>query len=120
MENANAIPADKADVKITSIWTKNPPARPDNFEYTVRVDRGENPDATLSAAFLMTNMEDRPNRTKVCSTSCGDILELDGEFYLVEDMGFAKLTAAEAAKVKTLTIRETTFGLEDMKKNKLI
>jgi peptidoglycan biosynthesis protein MviN/MurJ (putative lipid II flippase) len=50
----------------------------------VRVPRAEEPFATLANAFMVTNMDDRPFGNKVCATTCGDLLELDGNFYLIE------------------------------------
>ena len=55
----------------------------------------------LNEAFALMNRWDQPERVEkhadAYSMSVGDILELNGEFYLVARIGFAPFTPAEAA-----------------------
>jgi len=107
---APAAPA-TAKVTVISIWSKDGPDSP-NPSYEVTVPRGKNEAKTLDAAFALTNRDDRPKRTEVCSTSAGDILVLDGTSYFVDWVGFKALTPAQAEAVQKLTSRDTGMGWE--------
>ncbi len=89
-------------VTIVSRWT-------DNFTYTVEVNAGE-PAAMLEQAFAMTNRDNRPLGNKVCSTSVGDLLSVDGRRYVVEPCGFVEVTAEQAEAWKKLDSRDAHMG----------
>ncbi len=120
----------KALVKIYSIWSKR--SAGDNirqYAYTVAVVRGATETTTLEAAFAATNRDDRPHGNLVCSTSVGDVMELDDKFYLVAGHGFfsmdpghgfTALTKEEADRAMLLTSRDTGCGYAYLKKNNLI
>jgi hypothetical protein len=98
-------------VMIISIWSKCPQeGYPENVRYAVTVMTGKTPRETLENAFSLTNKDDRPNPNHVCSTSSGDIMVLDGQHYLVENVGFKEITEAESEKIAKLTSRETSMG----------
>jgi len=97
-------------VTIHSIWSKQAPT--DRvFTYTVEVPEGTTVMETLENAYCMTNMDDRPRRLEVPSTTAGDIILADGQHWLVENVGYHKLTPEEVAWISTrLTSLTTTFG----------
>ena len=103
-------------VTIISIFSKWPgpegklAGRDQNVEYSVEVPAGETPEATLNAAYALTNMDDRPLGNKVCSTSAGDIMVLDGQHYFVDWEGFKKLTPKQSTAIQALTSRDTGMG----------
>ena len=106
-------------VTIYSIWTKRSAVEP-VIPYTVDVPQTSVPSA-LSGAYALTNMDNRPYGNRVCSTSCGDIMQIGAEFYLVDKFGFTSLTTDEANKIiDNLTSRDTSFGYAWMKKNNII
>lgn len=99
----------EAVVIICSIWTRrnatDVPAR-----YTVRVPVGETPTQTLEHAFVLTNRDDRPHGRSVCSTSVGDIMQLEGAHYFVDLVGFKEITPAQSLAIQRLTSRDTGMG----------
>ena len=104
-------------VTIISIWSKAPEiGRHDNYTYTVQVPRASSAQGTLEQAFLRTNVDDRPYGQECCSTTAGDMMLLDGKFYLVENTGFRFLTVPQAEAIKKLTSRDTSWGLEGLVK----
>jgi len=111
-----------AAVTIISIWTKcaELPGHENNYSYVVIVRRSGKPTHMLDAAFYLTNRDDRPLGNRVCSTSSGDIMVLDGQHYLVEDLGFHKLTLVESEQIQKLTSRDTALGYHFMAKHGLI
>jgi hypothetical protein len=113
-------------VKIISIWSKWDclegvvTGRDQNVEYDVQVPLGDTDLETLDNAFGLTNQDDRPLRHKVCSTTAGDIMVLDGQHYLVEGIGFAPITAEQSAAIQKLSSRDTSAGLAFLTKHNLI
>ena len=106
-------------ITIVSIWTK-PSATALPITYDVVVPSGSLFDM-LEAAFILTNQDDRPLGNKVCSTSSGDLMILDGEYHLVQASGFKVLSAAQAQTIMTkLTSRDTSCGFFFMRDQDLI
>jgi len=116
----------QAVVKIISIWSKisglegRLMGRNHNYEYEVTVTAAADVEDTLEAAFCATNADDRPNGNRVCSTTAGDIMVLDGQHYLVEPHGYREITEAESAQIQTLTSSDTSFGYDFMANRGLI
>jgi hypothetical protein len=108
-------------IEIISIWTKHT-ATDTPFKYNVEVllSPGDSHVDLLDKAFMATNVDNRPHRMEVCSTTEGDLMKLDGQYYLVDDVGFSPVTAEEADKISKLTARETMWGLKDMRKHNLL
>ena len=92
-------------IGIVSRWT-------DNFSYSVEVPAGTVP-AMLSNAWAKTNRDDRPLGNKVCSTSIGDLLIVDGRHFIVEPFGFTEVSAADAEAWKLVPERDAHFGFTD-------
>jgi hypothetical protein len=103
-------------VTIHSIWSKC--LHTDRvFTYSVDVPDGTTVMETLENAFCLTNMDDRPRRKEVPSTTAGDIMLASGQHYLVESCGYRKLNTSEVFHITTkLTSRETAFGYDHMVK----
>lgn len=119
--NETATLPSESQVTIISIWSKAPEiGRHDNVTYPVTVIAGASDIETLEEAFNVTNRDTRPWANKVCSTSAGDIMVINGDHYLVEGHGFRKLTAEQSAKIQTLTSRDTSFGFEFMVKHNIL
>jgi len=108
-----------AKITIHSIWSNRNPGQ-SAPSYSVEVEAGKTPEYALENAFVYTNTDERPEGRSFCSTTSGDVLEMDGCFWLAETVGFHKLTAEEAAKVLVLSSRDTSFGYADLKAHKLI
>jgi hypothetical protein len=57
--------------------------------------------ADLEEVFRLTNLWEKPElvqkHSPMCSVSVGDVLEMDGQFYLVADFGFETVNIKEAA-----------------------
>lgn len=119
-------PLKTSTVTIISIWSKIDSLegklrnRDKNVIYNVTVPTGATAEETLGAAFCLTNADDRPLHDSVCSTTAGDIMVLDTQYYLVERVGFRPVTVAEATQSQQLTSRDTSFGYDFMVKNNLI
>lgn len=111
----------KATVTIISMHSRAyrpAPALPP--QYTVEVERRDEAIITLDKAWELTNREDRPRAKEFCSTSAGDLMILDGQYYLVEGGSYHPLTPAEAEAAMKLTTRDTSWGYDDLKKHNLI
>ena len=108
-------------VKIYSIWSKRY-ATAATIKYGVMVQAPveATDEQLLSAAFQITNQDARPLRQQVCSTSCGDVMSVRGNYYLVEMVGFKAISPDEAEKIQKLTSRDTGCGYDWLKKNNLI
>lgn len=106
-------------VTILSIHSKRQ-AEDAPFTYTVQVENTANNEEMLDAAFEMTNRSDRPLGDKVCSTSPGDLMQLDDRAYLVEGGGFAMLTKNEFEQIQKLRSRDTGAGLQWLYKYNLL
>lgn len=117
---AAVIDADLVTVTIISIWSKCPERRRGNVAYSVKVPNDTEVNRVLEHAFSLTNQDDRPLSNQVCSTSCGDILVFKNEHYLVQTLGFQRLTLAESEKIQKLTSRDTGLGYDFLVKNKMI
>lgn len=106
----NSLP--KTRVTIISIWNKltnNPPGEP-AFRYDILVPKGTRKE-TLDRAYGITNVDERPLPTQVCATTAGDVMILNGKYYLVDPIGFHPLTEAEAGKIeRELSPLQTTYG----------
>jgi len=120
-----------ATVTIISIWSKweglegKLAGRDQNFQYDVQVPyEGDNIetqlDAILEGAFVMTNMDDRPNGNRCCSTTSGDIMVVNGIHFLVSPCGFNRLTVEESEAIQKLSSRDTSFGLDWMRRKGLL
>lgn len=107
-------------VHVTSMWAREP-GRENRWvpSYPVAVKTGPVGEM-LEEAFWRTNRDDRPLRNSVCSTTAGDLMRVDGRYFLVERCGFKEVSEAEACKIRTLTSRETSWGYDDMKQNGFI
>ena len=95
MNNANAA---TVPVTIISLMSR----REDTEKaprYDVQVPLGETDEETLENAFALTNRDDRPLATKVCSTSGGDIMILNGNAYSVAFIGFLPVTLESIANL---------------------
>jgi hypothetical protein len=98
-------------VTIYSLWTKHFPNH-STIEYSVKVPAAATTIDTLEKAFSRTNCQGRPRAGEFCSTTTGDVMELDGQYYLVEHIGFHALTQAEADAVIQLDCRDTCWGYD--------
>ena len=109
-------------VKITiiSINSQSEQNGRPNVQYDVEVEKQSSVNATLDAAFMLTNADNRPFGNSVCSTSTGDILIMNSRHYLVEGCGFKELTLSESLQIQKLTSRDTNFGYDFLVKQKLI
>jgi hypothetical protein len=103
-------------VTIHSVWSKE--IHTDRvFTYTVQLPDGTTVMETLENAYAATNVDNRPHRKEVPSTTAGDVILADGQHWLVEWTGFHKLTPNEAMFITSkLTSRETAFGYDRMVK----
>lgn len=125
IKNGECGPEGRAEaiVTIVSIWSKweglegKLHGRDKNFVYDVRVPREASQEATLENAFCLTNRDDRPWGARCCSTTAGDVMFLDGEYYLVAGCGFEKLSLAQFEAIEALSSRDTSFGLDFMIKH---
>lgn len=108
------------NVTIYSVWSKRE-ATQAAPRYTVEVaDTNSNINA-MEEAFEITNRPDRPNGQSVCSTSPGDVMEVNGMFYLVAGEGYQALTNEEARIIiHQLRSRDTSAGLEWLRKYDLV
>lgn len=103
-------------VTIVSIWSKidglegRLMGRDKNSVYDVEVELGASVEETLSNAYTLTNLDDRPHGRSACSTTCGDLMILDGVHYFVDGCGFKVLTEEQSAAVQALSSRDTSFG----------
>ncbi len=110
-------------VTIISIWSKidglegKLHGRDQNFQYSVRVPEGATAQQTLENAFVATNVDNRPNGRRCCSTTAGDIMILDGIHYLVAGCGFTQISLAQSEAIQKLSSRDTSFGLPFMVKH---
>jgi hypothetical protein len=93
-------------VTITSMWPTGEKAGPRTYDVFIETQPDDVDENILGRAFVLTNMDNRPLRHEVCSTSAGDFMTLNGKAYLVENMGFHRLTPAEFARFQKLTTRE--------------
>jgi hypothetical protein len=110
-------------VTIMSIWTKrNAADEPFTYSLPIILPLAEldEEQAALGAAFAATNNDDRPHGRQCCSTSAGDIMIVDGKYFLVEGHGFEPITFEQSVQIRHLTSRETSFGLQDMLDNGLV
>ena len=107
------------EIGVISIWTKRT-AEDSPVAYSVRVEEQPTQEAMLDAAFVLTNRDDRPLWRNVCSTSIGDVLVLDNQPWLVDKVGFKRLTSAQFEAVKALTSRDTSGGFDWLIKQGLI
>lgn len=99
-------------VKIHSLWTKEV-ERSVAPSYTVTVPRGATILETLENVFVATNIDSRPRGNEFCSTSSGDILEVQGAFFLVEGVGYSSLTTSQAMTlIEFHTSRDSGLGLD--------
>ena len=107
-------------VWIHSLWSKRE-ASDRVFTYVVQVPDGTTVQETLENAYCATNVDNRPNNQKVAATSVGDILLADGQHWLVDVVGFRKLTPQQANSIcQNLTSRETSFGYDHLVKEGLL
>lgn len=97
-------------VKIISIWSKADGSG-SNYVYSIVVPNASTPEGVLENAFRLTNQDSRPQRHVCYSTSAGDIMVLNGQHYLVERTGYAKITREQSHAIQNLTSRDTAFGL---------
>lgn len=88
--------------------------------YTVKVFSYADPLLCLRDAFRSTNCDNRPHSNSLCSTSAGDVMSLDGRFWLIEPVGFKELNLREFDTICDLTSRDTSFGYDDLKRSGLI
>lgn len=89
----------KARVTVVSIWSKHRDTDSPVI-YTVEVDRGATDEETLEIAFRQTNRVDgteliSTRDIKAPSTSVGDIMNVAGQYYMVDGCGFITITEAE-------------------------
>jgi len=92
-------------VTIISRWT-------DNLVYSVTVAQGwgETVEDALHSAFNLTNQDDRPLRKQVCSTSVGDLMIVNGEYWLVDRSGMKKLDEQQAIAWQQIDARDAHDG----------
>lgn len=102
----------KTTVTITSLWT-------DGFTYSVEVRTGE-PLSMLEEAFCITNRDDRPLGSKVCSTSVGDLLAIGERYWVVEPASFIEINAEEAARWRRTDSRDVHMGFSFCRTHNLI
>lgn len=85
-------------VRIISLWSDQRPP----FTYTVIVPKETSTEAVLDEAFAETNRDDRPHSQEVPATTCGDILLLDGQHYVVRGIGYEPISDAEVDRLIAL------------------
>jgi hypothetical protein len=95
-------------VTIISVWSKRHKSEPP-IRYDV-VAQGDDAHSTLEDAFRLTNVRSLPPR--VAATSTGDLMLLEGQHYLVEDVGFHPLTTSEAKRIEQLGSEDTSKGYD--------
>jgi hypothetical protein len=104
----------RVDVTIVSIWSKRAPGD-SPVRYDVRVLAGGSPTAPLNRAYAQTNVDERPHAQEVPTTSTGDLMLCNGQWWFVDVCGFTRLTAEQARVIEQrLTSRDTSFGLADL------
>ena len=97
-------------VTIISLWSKLRWPIP-SVQYDVLARDGDVA-TTLEDAFATTNVDGRPMGKQACATTAGDMMVLDGQHYLVEPVGFHKLTEREAQAIAQLHVLQTCWGYE--------
>ena len=92
----NAVTNRTKTVTIISLWTRRTDGPDALHRYDISVSEqaiGE----MLREAYERTNVDGRP-MSRVCSTTSGDLLVVDGVHYLVAAKGFHLLTCEQAAE----------------------
>jgi hypothetical protein len=113
-------------VTIVSLWSKIDGLegilshRDHNVTYSIVIPAGDTDEDTLEAAFMLTNLDTRPNAAHACSTTVGDLMLLNRQWWFVDRTGFIAITEAEARQVKELSSTETGRGWAYLRDQKLV
>jgi hypothetical protein len=67
-------------------------------------------DGTLERLFVKHNRDDRPDGQLCPSMSIGDVVELDGRWHTVADVGFESVTVDVFDLITDKTWREVPYG----------
>lgn len=99
-------------VTIMSRWT-------DNLTYQVPV-QATTPERAVEEAFGLTNLDKRPHGNSVCATSVGDLLFVQGRYFVVEPVGCKEITAEQAIEWQKVDHRDAHMGFERCAREGLI
>lgn len=101
-----------ARVLVVSLWSKDyPKDNPKHLRVDMSMPAGAEPIDVLEEAFMVTNRDDRPGRTEIPSTSIGDLMFYNDQWYMVDREGFEPLKVEQAVKAMSeLTSRDTGMG----------
>lgn len=83
-------------ITIISLWTRRFRGPTAFNQYDVEVAAAPTIGKMLQAAYVQTNLDGRPHGKHVCSTTTGDLMVLNGVYYLVAAQGFHQLTQEQA------------------------
>jgi len=95
--NPTSVDNDKTEtVTIISLWTRRMRGPEALHRYDVSVPVRPIREM-LSEAYDQTNIDGRPMECSICATTSGDLMVVDGVYYLVATRGFRRLTSDQAA-----------------------
>ena len=64
----------------------------------------------LLDAVFMYGQNDHQPILQTCSVSMGDVIEVDGKFYIVQSVGFQEMTAVELEEYKAIDEYDRSFS----------
>jgi hypothetical protein len=83
-------------VTIISLWTRRVHGPGSRHAYDVSIPGKPTVTEMLRDAYAITNMDGRPHGKQIWSTTSGDMMVVDGVYFLVASVGFHLLTRKEA------------------------
>lgn len=105
----------QVELEGDSATVSNEPDVPEDLTVQSLLDvigRSENPvpvNKILNAVFYSGQNDFQPSN-KLCSVSAGDVIELDGRFWQVADIGFKEMSLQEFEKYKKMPQSERAFS----------